>query len=67
MTAKATVAVAEAPKANRSVSIEMADNGYIVRIRDENFNEIQLVFTTQASMIKVVKEATTIETKEEKE
>ena len=61
---KAMGVTAEAPTRPRSVHIEIADNGYVVRIADSDYKEVQLVFTTQASMIKTVREATEITAKE---
>ncbi len=58
---------AEVPTpSTRSVHIEIADNGYVVRISDSNYKEIELVFTSQSSMMKTVKEATAIATEEDK-
>ena len=63
MTTKGVTAEA-IPTRPRSVHIEIADNGYIVRVEDSDYKEIQLVFTSQTSMIKMVKEATTMGDKE---
>jgi len=53
------------PHRTRSVHIEMADNGYVVRIADANFSEVELVFTSQSSMLRTVKEATMMDQKED--
>lgn len=55
------------PGRTRSVHIEVADNGYIVRISDSSFKEVELVFTNQSSMLRTVKEATTMHQVEEEE
>ena len=52
------------PARPRNVHIEMADNGYIVRICDSDYKEIQLVFPSQAAMLKTIKEATTMKVEE---
>jgi hypothetical protein len=56
----------EGPKRTRSVHIEMADNGYIVRICDSDYKEIQLVFPSQTAMLKTVREATSMHQEETK-
>ena len=56
-----------APSTARRVEIQVADNGYVVDIFENqpDYKHAQLVFTSQASMLKAVKEATTMSTKEE--
>jgi len=53
------------PKRTRSVNVQLADNGYVVRITESDYKEVELVFTSQSAMIKTVKEATTMKVDEE--
>jgi hypothetical protein len=50
----------EEPRKVRSVTIQLADNGYVVRISDSSYKEVELVFTSQAGMMRTVKEATSM-------
>jgi len=53
----------------RTVTIDVADNGYVVKVYESGptYKEAKLVFTSQASMLKAVKEATTMKQTEEEE
>ena len=56
-----------APSTARRVEIQVADNGYVLDIFENqpDYKHAQLVFTSQAGMLKAIREATTM-AKEEK-
>lgn len=64
--ASTLTAVPTDPVKNRTVRIEILDNGFVVSITDggPDYKEARLVFPGQAAMLKAVKEATSVERKE---